>query len=376
MVINENAKRKVLPIASGKGGVGKTIIAANLALDLASNNKKTVVVDLDLGGANLHTVLGIKNINPGIGNFLSGRGVKFNNIITPTPYENLSLIAGDVLVPGMADIPFSQKKKLLSSILSLDTEYIILDLGSGSNFHVIDYFLMSNSGFLVVRGQKASMLNTYGFLKNLVFRFLQRAFASQKDISRYLKKVLKEKRPNATPAIKDIIKKIRKINRSAGDRAKRYLSALHPLLLINMAESPEDLQMVEPLRELIRENLEIEVGCMGLIYNDKSVDASLAGSRPLMISHPGSMAAKEIARISQKILQSDNFPEMPLDIDSYTDSFELAQIEAYNDYEELQLLTKPEEEFNARDMLAIISEQKKKIDELQGTVRMLTIKNR
>jgi len=187
MVINENSKRKVIPIASGKGGVGKTVIAANLAVDLAAAGKKTVAVDLDLGGSNLHTVLGIKNLNPGIGNFLSDSNIYFEDIVCATPYENLSFISGDVLVPGLADIPFSQKKRLLSSILSLEADYVILDLGSGSNFHVLDYFLISNSGMLVIRNQKTSIVNTYAFLKNLVFRFLQRAFVSHREIVEYLK---------------------------------------------------------------------------------------------------------------------------------------------------------------------------------------------
>jgi flagellar biosynthesis protein FlhG len=71
MVINENVSKKIIPIAGGKGGVGKTIITANLAIELAKNGKNVVVIDLDLGGSNLHTYLGMKNTKLGIGNFLT-----------------------------------------------------------------------------------------------------------------------------------------------------------------------------------------------------------------------------------------------------------------------------------------------------------------
>ena len=55
MIINENARCKILPIASGKGGVGKSVLVANLGISLASFGQRTVLVDLDLGGSNLHT---------------------------------------------------------------------------------------------------------------------------------------------------------------------------------------------------------------------------------------------------------------------------------------------------------------------------------
>ncbi len=376
MVINENSKRKVIPIASGKGGVGKTVIAANLSVDLAAAGKKTLAVDLDLGGSNLHTVLGIKNLNPGLGNFLSDSAVNFDDIVCPTPYENLSLISGDVLVPGLADIPFSQKKRVLNSILSLDVDYIILDLGSGSNFHVLDYFLISNSGMLVVRNQKTSIVNMYAFVKNLVFRFLQRAFVSHREITKYLKNVLHTHKTNAVPPVGEIIEKMKHIDRALGQKAHVYIDALHPKIIVNKSSIPEDIDMIAKVRDLIKKDLEIDIECMGVIFNDAAVDESLAASVPLALFRPDSVAAVQIARISQKILQSEKYPEMPLELDYYADSYELASIEAMNDYEAVQTEDTREEGVDAGEMLAIISTQQKRIKELQGTVRMLTMRNR
>jgi flagellar biosynthesis protein FlhG len=56
----------VIPIGSGKGGVGKTIFTANLGIMLAKEGKRTVLIDLDLGGSNLHTCLGVKNRYAGL----------------------------------------------------------------------------------------------------------------------------------------------------------------------------------------------------------------------------------------------------------------------------------------------------------------------
>jgi flagellar biosynthesis protein FlhG len=286
--------------------VGKTIIAANLALELAANGKRTVVIDLDLGGSNLHTALGLKNIHLGIGNYLSSRGVKFKDIVVSTQYANLRFVPGDVLVSGLTNTQFSQKKKLLQNILDLDSDYIVLDLGSGSNYHVLDFFLISNSGFIVITGQAPSIVNGYCFLKNLLFRFLLRVFVSHKGITSYIKKLLREKKPNVFSSMEEVLAGIENIDLEAGKKARKYLAALHPKFIVNMALSPADLELAEKLRDLVRKNLSVEVECMGLIFRDGSVDRSVEEGKPLIISQGDSTAAKEIARITQKVLQSSS----------------------------------------------------------------------
>ena len=89
--------RTIIPIASGKGGVGKSFIAANLAIALAKLGKQVIVADLDFGGSNLHTCLGIHNTNPGIGDFLRARYSKLEDLLVETENENLKLLAGCLL---------------------------------------------------------------------------------------------------------------------------------------------------------------------------------------------------------------------------------------------------------------------------------------
>jgi flagellar biosynthesis protein FlhG len=373
MVINENVKRKVIPIGGGKGGVGKTFIAANLSIALAKNGKDTIVIDLDLGGSNLHTFLGMKNTHSGIGNFLSRKRGSFSDLIVETHYENLKFIPGDVLVSGLSNILFSQKKKLVDNILELDTDYIIIDLGSGSHFTVIDLFLISNSGFVITTPQTTSVLNAYGFLKNLLFRFFQRAFATQKEVTKYLKSTVMEKKPGSAMPFIDIVQKIRKIDRESGNKAKKYLAILQPKVIINNVKSPDDLLIIEKLRDLSLESLNLDVECMGMIYSDKIVEKSLSETTPLMIFDEDSIVAKDIERIALKIIQSDKFPRMPLDLSYYKDSFELTQIEAQNDYAEIENARQDEENIDIGEFITIISAQRKKINELQGIIRMLTM---
>ncbi len=375
MIINQNQLRKVIPVASGKGGVGKSILSTNLGIMLAAYGRRTVLIDLDLGGSNLHTYLGLKNRQSGIGNYVSDRSLNFNSLLTDTPYTNLKFVAGDVLVSGTANLMHSQRKGLISRIEKIDADFVILDLGAGTGLNVIDFFLIANAGIIVSTPQTPAILNAYNFLKNAVFRQLQRSLSSPKKVVNYLKDIVKDKTPGATPTISQILDKIEGISGKAGAEARAQVDGLLPHLVLNMGESPEDLEIGYSLRDLVSKNLAVSIGCLGFVYQDKAVAAALKGQKPVVVDREDSLVSREIDRIAQKILQSPQYPVMPLDLQEYEDSFELASIEARNDFTEVDGMEDARQRagVSPEDFLAIIAAQKKKIEELQGTVRMLTM---
>jgi len=376
MILNENVERKIIPIAGGKGGVGKSVIAANMALSMAMFGKKTVLVDLDLGGSNLHTLIGLRNSNPGMGNLVSGRRSSVNELICPTEWENLFFIPGDVLVYGIGELTKSVKARIVKGLLDIDADYIVVDLGGGSNFTVVDFFLISNSGLIVTTPQTTSIMNAYSFMKNYVFRFLQRAFASDKKISSYLKKVLKERRPGEQKTVSSMIEDIGEIDSGAGEKAEAFLEVLQPKLILNKMFSVEDVSLAEGLRDLCSRNLSINIECLGTVMSDRIVDRSINLQRPFILDNEENIVTEEIHRISQKIIQSSNFPEMPLELDYYADSFELAHIEMENDLAALQGTSEEEQPSDAYEvdkLLELIRIQQSKIQELQGTLRILSM---
>ncbi len=377
MVLCENSYRKIIPVAGGKGGVGKSVLAANLGILLGEAGRRTVLVDMDIGGSNLHSCLGLKNNHLGLGNYLANKDIAFRDIMLRTDYANVFFIPGDVLVAGTPEKVAAQKRGIIAQLLKIEADYIILDLGSGSGSQIVDFFLISNAGLLAAVPQATSVLNVYGFLKNTVFRFLQRALADKKSASTYLEGILKEPKPNALPPMGKILKDIETRDKASGKKIREYLRSLKPSLIVNMAESPEDLGIIENLRNLVKKNLEIDLGCLGLVYYDTAVNASMRDLKPLVTAYPESLAARQINRIAQKIVQSREFPDLPLDLSSYKDSYELASIEAENDFPEKEAPSGPDRSDGIApdEMLAVLSAQQKKISELQGTLRMLTMGN-
>ena len=219
-------------------------------------------------------------------------------------------------------------------------------------------------------------MNAYSFLKNYVFRFLQRAFATDRGITVYLKKVLKERRPGGRKTVTDMITDIIGIDPVAGEKAETFLEVLQPKLILNMIHGIEDVSLAEGLRDLCSQNLSINLECLGTVMNDEMVNRSINSQRPFILDNEDGIATEEIHRISQKIIQSSNFPEMPLELDYYADSFELAQIEMENDLAALQGIEEesPESEgYDIDKLLELIRIQQSKIQELQSTLKILSI---
>lgn len=370
MVINEKAQRKIIPIAGGKGGVGKSVLTANLGVLLAAYGKRTVAVDLDLGGSNLHSYLGIKNTNIGIGNYLSDSRLMFRDTILDTPYDNLQFIPGDVLVTDMAELAPAQRKKVSEEVLELDTDYILLDIGSGSSSNALDFFLMSNAGIIVTTPQPPAILNAFNFLKNAFFRFVRRSFGDKRDLTAYFRTIVKDKRPGMTPHIETIVKDVGSIDRTAARRLQRHVALMRPAVVVNRAKTPGDALMGEGLRDLVKSHLGIELQSLGLIYDDPAVDDSARELLPLLVAQPDSIAARQMTRIAQKIFSSERYPEMPLALEEYADSFELTSMEAQNDYQEIASEGPAPEE-----LVEMIQAQRKTIAELQDTLRRISVKH-
>jgi flagellar biosynthesis protein FlhG len=156
---------RIIPIASGKGGVGKSLVSANIAIAFAQAGQRVILVDLDLGASNLHLVLGHQSPKKGIGTFLNNTKSDFADVIRETDVRGLRFIPGDNEIPGAANLNLNQRKSLFKQLLALknDTDILVLDLGAGTHQSILDFFLLSNQGIIVSAPAVTAVVNAYVF---------------------------------------------------------------------------------------------------------------------------------------------------------------------------------------------------------------------
>jgi flagellar biosynthesis protein FlhG len=296
--------KTILPVASGKGGVGKSIFCINLSIMLALSKKKVILVDLDLGGSNLHTLLGIENTAPGIGNLIYQKGVGLKNLLIETEIAGLSFIPGNALFPGTSNLPFYKKQKILSNIKELEADYIIVDLGSGSSYNTVDFYLMATPGIIITNPEPTAILDAYYFLKTTLFRLFYRSFPTKSTERQCVIDYVKRNNEEPGKSFKTLIGLLARINPASGETAERQLKNFFARLVINSAQKKEDLQVGTRLREIISKNLGIKVEYIGFFAYDKAVAQSVIQRMPLAILYPHSAYTLAMASVVQRLIRS------------------------------------------------------------------------
>lgn len=325
---------QIIPVASGKGGVGKSLFAANVGIALAKTGKKVVLADLDLGASNLHLALGMQRNKHGIGTFLTGAS-SFDDIVLETNYNNLSFIAGDSEIPGFASLKIYEKKKLISNILNLNADYVILDLGAGTSIGVLDFFLLSPQGILITAPTVTAILDAYLFLKNIVFRIVVSSFPKKSPGAAHLTKLQNDAQLMQRLYIPTLISELDGLDPKHSATVKEKLAKFKPRLVLNMVEKQNDPDKALKLRASCKQYLDLDLEHLGVIAKDSTQDIALASRLPVTVYKPTALISQGIFRIAEKILASADiqFDGMStLDYEEYSDdSFNLAETEAETD---------------------------------------------
>jgi flagellar biosynthesis protein FlhG len=308
---------RLLPIASGKGGVGKSIIAANLGLALSRADgtcragRTVVLVDLDLGGSNLHTFLGIKNKHPGIGALVWKRERSIVDLLVETGYDRLWLVPGDGLLPGTANMEWFTKKRILKELETLPADFVILDLGAGSSFNVVDFFLASSEGLIVIRPEITSVLNAYAFLKTTAFRVLARSFPDKSAGREAVNEFAAVKNEGAGQSFLDFARELAG-RFPEGPAAFERLAALKPRAVMNMGTSSGDADLGYRLRDIAAKNLGLSVAFTGYLLVDPAVPASVAARRPLLDLDPSSPFSRGLSAMATRLSSEPLVPDLSL----------------------------------------------------------------
>ena len=298
---NQTDDRKTIwAIGGGKGGSGKSFITANVGICLSQLGVRVILIDADLGGANLHTLLGISPSSVSLSDFIKKRVSNLQEVLIPTAIPNLQLLTGAQDLLNASEVKSVQRQKLLRSIKRLEGDYILIDLGAGNALSVLDFFLMSDGGILVVTPEPTSIENAYRFLKSAFYRRLRQSVSSY-SVKNLIDAAVDQKNEMGIRNPQELIDATRRINEEDALTIVHEIEIFHPNLILNQVRTKKDIEIGFSIRSACKKYFGIQLHYLGYIVYDQEVTHSIRRRRPLILENPRSRAAQCILEISSKL---------------------------------------------------------------------------
>lgn len=293
-----NERKNIFAFGGGKGGIGKSFLAANVAASISKMGYKVCLIDLDLGGANQHTLFGIDRPLKTLDDFIEHRVKTIYEVLLPVDGYNISLVAGVQNDLKATNFNAGQKTRLFSAIRSLDFEYIIIDIGAGMSIGTLDTFNIAPNGVLITYPEPTAIENCYKFLKSAFLRELR---------SRIRDKALKELIDNiyegkiTIPTGTKIIDYFNLAYPSIGELAMDTLKGHNYFLILNNA-STEDTALLEQIPFAIRRFYGFNIIPLGVLLSDEKIRESIRVMKPYIDLFPDSLTTKRIYEIASNII--------------------------------------------------------------------------
>ncbi len=299
-------RRKIIAVGGAKGGIGKSIFAANLGVLFSSAGHRTVLVDLDLGGANLHLYLGNTSLTSSINDFLCKRIPRLEDAMVSSKYGP-KLIGGDSSQFGAANITFTSKMKLLRSIKQIEADVIILDLGGDTSYNIVDFFLAADIGIVMGTCDPAAYLEAYNFIKIALYRKLNRLYGEESEfrlekdpeLARLIGLLSSHDTGERIANIHELRNRVRQQQPKNLFLINQLLRSFKPRLVLNMVEDRCCTDsVVWRIQEVAEKMLCTEVNFAGSLPLENDIKRSARDLIPAIAKSPNGSYATNLNRIA------------------------------------------------------------------------------
>ena len=255
---NLTPKARVITITSGKGGVGKSNVAVNLAIQLRKLGKRVIIFDADLGLANIEVMFGsIPKYNL---SDLIYRGKSIREIITLGPMD-IGFISGGSGIIGLNNLAKDQIAFFFFFLTELDelTDIILIDTGAGIADSVLEFVIASPEVLLVSTPEPSSLTDSYSLLKSL------------------------HRNPN-------FLKNGTRLN-----------------VIANKVTSVKDGQAVyDKLHSVVLQFLNGNLNYLGMIPQDATLEKAVRQQKTVSLSAPNAKSSKAFEELALKLLNNSN----------------------------------------------------------------------
>lgn len=272
--------------------MGKSFIAANVGTLIANRGYRVVLVDLDLGGPNTHTFLGLKSPKGGMNSFLDKTVDTLEQAAVPTPFPNLFFVNATHCSMEIANLYHAQKLKLINSIKALSFDFVILDLGAGTNFNTLDFFLISDKGIFICTPEPTSIENSFRFIKAAYLRRLKQSI----ELSSY-QKIIKQ----AGLSTGNIIEKVLKYDPKREKLLRETIQQFQFGFVVNQLRDT-NASLGKQIETACNRHFYSKFKFFGNINFDERVSNSIFKKRLFALQYPDAATSQALNRICEALI--------------------------------------------------------------------------
>jgi flagellar biosynthesis protein FlhG len=292
----------VWPIGGGKGGSGKSFLTSSLGRLSAKAGKKTLIIDLDLGAANLHTLVGVPYPEKGFSDFLQKRIPLLEDTVIKTPFENLFLISGARDNFDIANLPYAQKVKTLRAIAKIDYDRILLDLGAGTSFNTLDFFLISRNGIFITTPEPTSIENVYRLIRSIYFRLIRYCFTTPefKSLGEEIENRFGEGAANRPDTIMNAVALL---HPDRYEKLQDELASFRFKLVINQMRRYDNASLGPQISRMVEKHLGLHLEFAGNVAYDDHVHDAICQQASFVDRYPYTKTALDLQELSRQIVE-------------------------------------------------------------------------
>ncbi|HEU4610891.1 MAG TPA: P-loop NTPase [Kofleriaceae bacterium] len=291
---------RIIAVGGGKGGVGKTTVAANLALTIGRMGFRVAIIDADLGAANLHTALNVLHPGHTLAEYIDRRTDDLESLfieITPS----VRLVAGTSR-PGSANLLATEKLRLIRAIARIDSDVVIVDVGAGTSYTVVDLFAIADHKLLVMCPQLTSVHNAYALLKACVHRVVRKHVVDDTQAHLIDAALGHESKARTVAQLLDVI---RPLDAKVVEAITATLAGFGVALLGNQITTPAEADALRRVAPLIRDHLGLDAPFIAAIKRSQSLAGSLKAGVGTIVSGRHDEASLAFHRVAEALLGVD-----------------------------------------------------------------------
>jgi len=308
-----NNNSRIYGVGGGKGGTGKSFITASLGTMLAQQGKKVLLVDLDLGAANLHTFLALGKPQISLKQYLNKEVHDINDVVMQTAHPNLSVISSSGCSLEIANLYYAQKVKLIKAIKKLSYDYLLIDLGSGTHYNTLDFYLISNEGIIITTPEPISIENMFRFIKSIYLRKIKEVLKNNR-LNIICRDYLKRVKDSQIKSFSDVMNFVKQYDAENDANIESCIKDHKIGLILNQFRWQVDKNFGHELTKICNKHLYFNYHFLGNVSSDNKIGDATMNDRVFVNEYGYAKTATELYNVARAIADESYEADLSLDL--------------------------------------------------------------